>query len=282
MLSSILLPTLNPGPAIETVLKAIFDQRAHFEFEVVIVDSGSRQADVQLMKRFPVRFTSIRQADFGHGTTRNLLASEAKGEALVYLTQDARPLDNDWLRTLVAGIEEPNVGGAYSRQVPRPDADPFIRFFLEQMYPDDQHRIQRASGLEPGAVLFSSVGSAIRRDAWERVPFRDVIMSEDQYWALDALQAGYEIVYQPAARVLHSHNYSLVTLFRRNWISGASLRGLVKGSAAQAAQHGLRYLTKEARAVSARQLPRMLAYEAVRTAAFWLGLRFGPPAMVRR
>jgi len=205
-----------------------------------------------------------------------------QGQALVFLTQDAQPASRDWLERLVAAIAEPRVAGAYSRQVPRRDADPFISFFLTQTYGNSEFRIRNSKRLAPGAILFSNVGSAIRRDAWERVPFRDVVMSEDQYWAWDALRAGYELAYEPAARVLHSHNYSLPALFRRNWLSGASLRGLVSGSASQAARHGAKYLAGEAlcllRNKAAARLPRMLAYEAVRSTAFWLGLRFGAAA----
>lgn len=279
--ASVLLPTLKPGPGIETVLEAIFDQQTSFDFEVLIVDSGSSESELEMIKRFPVRLSSIPKVEFGHGTTRNLLAAEAQGEALVYLTQDARPMDANWLERLVAAVADPHFGGAYSRQVPRPNADPFISFFLRQMYPETGFKVETPTWLQPGTVLFSNVGSAIRRDVWQRVPFRDVIMSEDQYWAWDALQAGYAIAYEPGARVVHSHNYSLATLFRRNWISGASLRGMVRGSARSAAAHGMSYLAREASSLwnarAAAQLPKMLAYEAVRTTAFWLGMRFGPP-----
>ena len=131
-------------------------------------------------------------------------------------------------------------------------------------------------------MFFSNVSSAIRRDAWECVPFREeVVMSEDQYWAHEALRAGYEVVYEPEARVCHSHNYSLPELFRRNRLSGASLRGLIAlprdGLARQA-----RYVASEARYLARRGasrhlLPSMLLYEAVRAAGFSAGLTFGPP-----
>lgn len=274
-----LLPTLHPGPGIEPVLQAIFGQEAGFEFEVLVVDSGSSEAELESMRRFPVRLWSIPKAEFGHGPTRNLLAREATGSALVFLTQDAQPLGADWLATLVGTLDEPGVAGAYSRQVPRPGADPFVSFFLAQMYPASGCRIQGRQRLQPGRVLFSNVGSALRRDVWERLPFRDVIMSEDQYWAWDVLRAGYEVAYEARAKVLHSHNYSLATLFRRNWQSGASLRGLVQGSAGHTARRGAAYLAGEARHLlvsgAMLQLPRMVAYELVRTGAFWLGFRWG-------
>jgi rhamnosyltransferase len=269
---------------VASVLQAVFEQETDFPFEVLVIDSGSSEADLQLMGQFPIRLQRIAPSEFGHGTTRNLLASEASGQVLVYLTQDAQPAKRNWLATLVAAVADSDFAGAYSRQVPRDEADPFIRFFLAQTY--GPHPIQygpgRSNGLAAGSILFSNVGSALRRDAWERVPFRDVVMSEDQYWGWDALKAGYMLAYVPAAEVQHSHNYSLPALFRRNWLSGASLRGLLAGSAREAAEVGAKYLAREVRyllqANAAARLPRMLAYEAVRSAAFWLGLHFGPAA----
>ena len=279
--ASILLPTLNPGPEIEDVLGSIFQQRSSVPFEVLIVDSGSSPDDLRRMGHFPIRLQHIRSNEFGHGVTRNLLAQQAKGDALIFLTQDAKPACPGWLEALTSAIDEPRVAGAYSRQVPRDEADPFVSFFLAQMYGLEPVRIRcaPANGLPPGSILFSNVGSAIRRDVWERVPFRNVTMSEDQYWALDVLRAGYELAYQPAARVIHSHNYSLATLFRRNWLSGSSLRGLMAGSARGATAQGTMYLARESAFLLRKHmsgcLPRMLVYEAVRVTAFWLGLRFG-------
>jgi rhamnosyltransferase len=124
------------------------------------------------------------------------------------------------------------------------------------------------------------VSSAIRREVWEQFPFRDdVVMSEDQFWAYDALSAGYHIVYHPAAQVFHSHNYSLPMLFRRNWQSGASLRGLIADSPSAIARRGMTYVMGQAqylvRSGRAHWLPYMLLYETIKAAGFGMGMRFG-------
>jgi hypothetical protein len=46
----------------------------------------------------------------------------------------------------------------------------------------------------------------IRRDVWEKIPFDEKITNiEDRLWAKEALQAGYQIIYEPAASVFHYH-----------------------------------------------------------------------------
>jgi rhamnosyltransferase len=281
--ASVLIPTHNPGPSVERVLEAVFAQQVDLDFEVVVVDSTSSRADVERMRAFPIRFEQIPQAEFGHGRTRNLLAQLAHGELLLYLSQDAEPVSPKWMSTLLQPFAESSVvAGAYARQIPRPNADPLIRFFLGQTYGPEpaRRRLGHRNPVRIQDIFFSNVSSAIRRDVWARIPFRnDVVMSEDQYWAHDALRAGYEVVYHPAACVYHSHNYSLRTLFRRNWVSGASLRGLIADRPLAIIRRGLTYSAGQAaylvRSGRAHWLPYMLVYEATKALAFSMGIRFG-------
>jgi rhamnosyltransferase len=274
---SVLIPTRDPGPDVEAVLSAIFEQEVDFGFEVVVVDSGSGPADLRRMERFPLRLDRIAPAEFGQGRTRNRLAERARGELLFFLSQDAQPASRDWMRRLAAALDDPAVAGAYARQLPRPDADPLIRFFLDQLYDAEpaRRRLTTERRARIGQIFFRNVSSAIRREVWRSIPFRDVVMSEDQHWAHDVLRRGYEIVYEPRARVYHTHRYTLGSLFRRNYLSGASLRGLIADPPLAVAARGLSYTGRQAlfllRERRASLLPYMLTYEAVRSLAFALG-----------
>lgn len=292
--ASVLIPTRDPGPVVEDVLRAVFAQQAPFPFEVVVVDSGSGAADLARLRRFPLRLEQIAPAEFDHGRTRNLLARLARGQVLLYLSQDAEPAEPTWLATLVAPLagergtgENERVAGAYARQLPRPDASPLMRFFLAELYGPRPARRRLLPGrrLSLADMFFSNASSAIRRDVWLRIPFRDdVLMSEDQYWAHDVLHAGYDVVYEPRAAVWHSHNYSLRSLYRRNRLSGASLRGLIADSPRAVVARGLGYVAREAayllRHGHPHWLPYMLVYEATKSVGFALGHSGRPP--VRR
>jgi rhamnosyltransferase len=63
--------------------------------------------------------------------------------------------------------------------------------------------------------FFSNVNSAARRSVFEKIPFRDVEMGEDQFWAKDILLAGHKKAYAPEAKVYHSHNYGIWNQFKR-------------------------------------------------------------------
>jgi rhamnosyltransferase len=274
----VLIPTRDPGPLITAVLESIFAQQADFPYEVVIVDSGSGPADLARIERFPVHLERIPSADFGHGRTRNLLAQRARGDVLLFLSQDAEPASEHWLSMLVAAVADGPVAGAYARQIPRADADAFIRFFLHETYGPQpaRRRVGPGARMTIRDMFFSNVSSVLRRDVWQQIPFREnVPMSEDQYWAYDALRAGHELVYAPAAQVYHSHNYSLGTLFRRNRLSGRSLRGLIADSPGAVVRRGAGYVAAESRFLLCRRqmhlVPYMFIYEFVKSVGFALG-----------
>jgi len=63
--------------------------------------------------------------------------------------------------------------------------------------------------------------SAIRRSAWERMPFReDIQYSEDIDWTWRARVCGYDIRYAASARAMHSHNYTLRQFYKRHFGEG--------------------------------------------------------------
>ncbi len=140
-----------------------------------------------------------------------------------------------------------------------------------------------------GALFFSNVCSAVRRAVWRRFPFDEtLIMSEDQKWARDVLEAGWWIAYRPAAAVLHSHRYPLAKVFRRNFDSGYSLLGVTHDSPRAMLAYELGFVRAAAGALrrrgAARWIPYLLAHELVRTLGFATGRKAAwlPPPLRRR
>src|SRR5262249_15199642 len=103
--------------------------------DLLAIDSGSSDGTWELLGRFAERFpvplqrARIDPVEFDHGDTRNLLAATSRGELLVYLTQDAIPTSPRWLAQLASNFDDPRVGAAYCRNLPRPDARRLTRIF---------------------------------------------------------------------------------------------------------------------------------------------------------
>lgn len=231
---SIIIPTKNAGSRFVQVLKRIFGNSAYFSYEIVVVDSGSTDGTALLIGGYSaIKLIKIDSSSFSHGGARNIGADNAKGEILVYLTQDAIPADERWLENLTRGFNDPDVAGIFGRQIPNEDASPFERFFLQYVYPS--YKIVKDSVNPRNCALqdifFSNVNSAIRRSEWETNRFReDIIMSEDQAWARDILMKNKKIVYEPSAAVYHSHKYNIRRAVMRNFDSGLSLKDITNAS----------------------------------------------------
>jgi GT2 family glycosyltransferase len=53
---------------------------------------------------------------------------------------------------------------------------------------------------------------------WERIPYEWAYFAEDLDWSTKALEAGYSIVYEPAAAVVHSHDRSIWYEYKRTYV----------------------------------------------------------------
>jgi rhamnosyltransferase len=223
---SVVIPVKNGGLELVHCLSGIRAQDVEDEVEIVVVDSGSTDDSVTVAHGHQAVIREIPAQEFSHGASRNLGARLAHGELLVFISQDAYPVDSHWLATITAPLhDDSQVAGVYGRQLPHEGASPPELYFLNFLYGPDSRR-QQARGvheLSMQTTLFSNVNAAMPRNIWDRFPFvEDIIMSEDQEWSRRVLLEGYTIVYDPAAAVRHSHNYTLAAAFRRFFDSGAS------------------------------------------------------------
>lgn len=223
MKASVVLPTKNGEEYLEEVLRAIFSQQVDFEFEVVVIDSGSSDRTREILSRHPVTLLEISPLEFNHGETRNKAIRHARGEFIALLTQDATPANPHWLQNLVDAFDDPQVAGVFGPHLTRRDCDPIearnlVQHFLN--FGTGRTRYQIVSQEEylskQGLYdFFSNCNSCLRRSVWERIPFRTTNMSEDQMWAQDILKAGYIKVYEPGAAVYHSHTYTPWVFMKR-------------------------------------------------------------------
>jgi rhamnosyltransferase len=249
---SVVIPTLNGGAAFRACLEAIRRQELDRPFEIVCIDSGSTDDTLRHCRELDVRVLELGGRPFNHGLTRNEAIAATAGEFVALLTQDAVPLGTEWLRHLVGALEStPRAAGAYGRQVLREAINPYQRWRLEQWAATrpgraiqeitDREAFEAAPPLEKLAVVaFDDVNSCIRKRVWEAIPFARVEFGEDLDWSLRVLRAGHAIVYEPRARVLHSHDDSLSRDFRRVYADHRNLSRLLGMNQVPSPTHVLR------------------------------------------
>jgi len=143
----------------------------------------------------------------------------AKGDILVFLTQDVLPAGKDFLTELVQPIKMGLANAVTARQIPFPDANPIEKLTRAYSYPDQSNlrTLQDVKEMGIKAVFFSNSGSAIEREIFLKLGgfSEKVIVDEDLEFCARLLKAGYSAAYQSQAVVYHSHNYNLRQLFKR-------------------------------------------------------------------
>jgi glycosyltransferase involved in cell wall biosynthesis len=234
---TVAIPTLDAGAEFEATLAAVAAQRVDAEVELLVCDSGSADGTVGRARARGADVIEIPRASFSHGGTRNLLMSQARGEHVAFLTQDAVPEAEDWLARLLAAFAlAPEVALAFGPYRPRPQASISVARELTTWFDSFSDGGPRIDALEPArrdapprAFLghlgfFTDANGCVARAAWEEVPFRHIAYAEDHLLAQDMLRAGFAKVYVPEAAVIHSHEYSAWQWMRRSFDEARAVR----------------------------------------------------------
>jgi rhamnosyltransferase len=227
---SVVIPTLNAGPGFRELLRKLDSQEGDFERELVVVDSGSTDGTAELAASHGAVLHSVPKAGFDHGATRDLGISLSSGEYVALTVQDAVPLDERWLVTMVENLQRNSrIAAVYGRHVPRPDAGVLTRALVgnlavanterrEQEIRDKAHYPSLPPAQRRRVAAFDNVSSCLRRSVWEVFPFGKADFAEDLRWGKKVVEAGYTIVYEPRSVVVHSHERGALYDLRRHYV----------------------------------------------------------------
>ncbi|MFN3396796.1 MAG: glycosyltransferase family 2 protein [Thermodesulfovibrionales bacterium] len=281
MTVSVIIPTLNAASSITPLLERLRTQEVRPD-EVIVIDSSSDDDTAEIAKDHGSRVLVIPRNSFNHGGTRNRAAVEAKGDILLFMTQDALPFNNHLIGNLISPLSEPDIVASYARHVPRNDASPLVVFSCLFNYPLTSY----VKGIDDlgryGIKTFfcSNVCSAFKKDIFMKVGMfpEGIPSNEDMLIAARLITGGYRIAYVPDAVVIHSHRYSLTQLFRRYYNIGVSLkrnRWVLRYSGG-AGREGLRFLSGQIGFViknyGLKWLPQVFLEALVKLAGYRIGL----------
>src|SRR5579864_5654719 len=135
---SISILTKNEERNVGRCLEAVHSQKGVGAFEVVLVDSGSTDATLEIARRFPVNLRQIPAESFHYARTRNFAASLGKGRILINLAGDAVPASDDWMHKMLANFDDPGVGAVYGRQLPKPGSTTERQATFDAVYSDQK------------------------------------------------------------------------------------------------------------------------------------------------
>ena len=225
---ALIIPTLNAAADIDRLLSAVLAQTLP-PSEILIVDSSSEDETVSIASRVPgVRCIVIPRAEFDHGGTRDMALRMTHAEAVVFMTQDALPVNSACMERLLTPFADARVAAVGGRQIAWPDARAYEQAVRAHNYPSSS-RVWDAGdipGMGVRSFLISDVCAAYRREPYLAVGGFDhpLLTNEDMLMAERLLHAGYALAYAGDAAVYHSHSLTWMQEYRRNYAIGRVLK----------------------------------------------------------
>lgn len=174
--------------------------------DVVVVDSGSRDATVAIARARGARVLEISRFTFGGALNTGTRATSAP--IVVSLSAHAFPPDAEWLARVAAWFSDPSVACVFG-DTRGPAGDP-----LGEPVRQDAAMLRAAPHWG-----YSNGAGAFRRSLWAQRPFReDMPGTEDREWSLWTMEAHASVcVLDPALAVEHDHTRDSLTQCFRRW-----------------------------------------------------------------
>lgn len=211
-LVSVVMRCMNSEWVIDRALAALYSQ-SYTDFELIVVDSGSTDRTLEIVRGYPCRLIEIEAGDYFPGAVLNSAIAKTSGELVVFQNSDSVPLTQHSLARLVEAFDDEEVQAAFGRQIPRPEAEDWVRRDYEASFPE--------FGPAPSWLTLSLPLAAFRRSVWERHHFyEDSWASEDTEWGKWAHDNNVRVDYVADATTMHSHNYTFKQIYGRRFVEG--------------------------------------------------------------
>ena len=223
---SIVIPVKNGLKWLKYSIPKMLNQKGVSKMEIILIDSESDDGLEEYLDYLcdsRLRYFQINSKDFGHGKTRNLGVRLSSHDLVVFTVQDASPVNDTWLISLLKPLMENKLDALCGKQVVmdhksknpiewfRPIENPDIRIINITF-----ERYKRLDSISKKSITgWDNVNAAYKKSVLIKLPFLDVSFGEDAYWAHEALLDNLKIGYSDFSMVDHYHHYSKNQFFER-------------------------------------------------------------------
>lgn len=220
---SIVIRAFNEAEHIGRLLYGIAQQN-YTDPEVILVDSGSTDATLEIAKQYPVRVVHIQPNAFTFGRSLNTGIAAASGKLVVITSAHCYPVFPDWLDLLTQPFTNENMSLCYGKQRGGDSNHYSEHQFFRKYFPDN-------SVLQQAHPYSHNANAAIRRELWEQHPYDESLTGlEDLAWSSWAMDSGYEIAYVAEAEVIHQHDETMRQVHNRYKREAIALKQILPDS----------------------------------------------------
>ena len=227
----IIIPVYRPDRSLLELLSKLGEQTILPEKIIIMLtkDRGDQRffQENSLKEKYAnLQIHEVEKSEFDHGKTRHQGVQVSTSDFFLCMTQDAIPANQYMIEKLLESFKDPQIAVAYGRQLPRKDCHVLEEYTRKFNYSRESKKKSMENLKEMGIKTFfcSNVCAMYRREIYDSLGgfIKKTIFNEDMIYAGNVIKENYAIQYQAEAKVFHSHNYTGVEQFRRNFDLGVS------------------------------------------------------------
>ncbi len=219
MYVSVIIVTFNRFESLQLVLRAL-SQQTYADFEVIVVDDGSTDnTSTVAMFEFPFKLTYVKQSNRGATMARNLGATRAQGDLLIFIDDDIE-LASEAIAVLVKQHRQQTqsiIVGTLLAGVPADTGGNGERIKLDFVSSTTALQMQESPVPIDFVECFTGLLSVRRSHFFTLGKFQDPTGGwpnwDDVDFGYRAYRAGYRILRSTAARAIH-HDAAATSLHR--------------------------------------------------------------------
>jgi len=218
-LVSVIIPNKDEKETLQTCLEMLEKNTGYQNFEIIIVENNSTTDEIFRYYKELSRNRKIHllrwEKEFNYSAINNFAAAHAKGEYLLFLNNDVKSINPDWLEEMLGVCQRPEVGGVGAKLI-YPDntiqhagcvigMGGIAGHMFVDMPADRTGYLHKASLLQDMSAVTAAC-LLMKKEVFEQaggfteelaVAFNDVDL------CLKVRKNGYLIVYDPYAKLYH-------------------------------------------------------------------------------
>ncbi len=231
MTVDVIIPTYKPDREYFTLIERLQKQTVPVRRIIVINTEEKYFNQLVYGRKYEKEYKNIivkhiSSHEFDHGGTRKRGVKISDADVFVMMTQDAIPADDKLIENLLRPLSQEDVAVSYARQLAKEDAGEIEKYTRRFNYPEQSVIKGQADIATMGIKTYfcSDVCAAYKRNIYEELGgfIKRTIFNEDMIYAANAVKAGYKVAYAADAKAYHSHNYTGMQQFHRNFDLGVS------------------------------------------------------------
>lgn len=227
----LIIPVYKPDKKFHTLMKRL-QKQTKVPDHIFLMHTAVEPFTEELRREYKdfenVIITELTPEEFDHGGTRNRAASMSEADYIMFMTQDAIPLDTKLAENVLKAFSQEGVAAVYARQMCGKEAGVIEGYTRQFNYPAESRVKSKEDLKELGIKTYfcSNACAAYDRKIYEKQGgfVTKTIFNEDMIFAAGLIQAGYKIAYAADCLVEHSHRYTGWQQLSRNFDLGVSQR----------------------------------------------------------